>query len=223
MRIVQFLAAGLAVMLAVTTASAATITGEYLEARTCDVYTGPCFANGEMDLAGKEAIMAWKVDEGSWNGVSLNGLGAALIVTAERTLGDDGVFGMKPGHVKSVILVDEKATKEQQQALVSFVKDSAKDLTKDVVKVQITSIKLENDHLSGKGVFKAGELAEIKTRALMECDCVCSNEIVYYQPLNDVENFRPAYSLTLSFQGKALDNRFRHNETRSAFMATFRR
>ena len=68
-------------------AAAAQITGEYLEARTCNVYTGPCFANAEMSLSGKEALMAWKVDKGTWNDVQLDGLGAALILHAQGTLG----------------------------------------------------------------------------------------------------------------------------------------
>ena len=38
------------------------------------MWTGPCFANAEMGLAGKEAVMAWKVDQGSWNDVKLDGL-----------------------------------------------------------------------------------------------------------------------------------------------------
>ena len=223
MRSFNLLAICTLVLFVTSTASAANITGEYLEARTCDVYTGPCFANAEMDLAGKEALMAWKVDQGSWNGVSLNGLGAALVVTAERTLGYDGVFKMEPGNVNSVIVVDERATPAQRDALVAFVKDSAKSLTKNVVKVVRAPVKLENDHLSGKGVFKAGKLAEIQTRALQLCDCVCTNEIVYYQPLTKVENFSPAYSLKLSYQGEALNNKWTHNNMRSAFLATFRR
>ncbi len=35
------------------TASAGEITGTYMEARTCQVYTGPCFANGEVGLSGQ--------------------------------------------------------------------------------------------------------------------------------------------------------------------------
>ena len=36
---------------------AATISGTYLEVRSCDVYTGPCFSNAEMGSNGKEAIL----------------------------------------------------------------------------------------------------------------------------------------------------------------------
>ena len=39
------------------------VSGTYVEARTADVYTGPCFANSEVGLVGKEAIMAWRIEE----------------------------------------------------------------------------------------------------------------------------------------------------------------
>jgi hypothetical protein len=210
------------VLLAAIPASAANIEGEYLEARSCDVYTGPCFANAEMDIAGRDALMAWKVDSGSFNGVSLNGLGAALILNSERTLGDDGIFGMKPGKIRSVLLVDEKATKEQREALVGFVKKVAKDYTQEIVRVQSAPMTLKNDHLEGAGTFQAGKLASIKTRELRDGDCVCTNEIVYYKPLTDVDNFHPVYSKEMSFQGQGLNNQWSYFGMRSAFQATFR-
>ncbi|MGZ4829509.1 MAG: hypothetical protein ACXV78_07690, partial [Candidatus Angelobacter sp.] len=40
------------------------IKGEYLETRSADVYVGQCFANGEMNTAGQEAIVAWHIGEG---------------------------------------------------------------------------------------------------------------------------------------------------------------
>jgi hypothetical protein len=204
-------------------ASAAKITGEYLEARTCNVYTGPCFANAEMSLSGKEAIMAWKVDKGAWNDVDLKGLGAALVVKAQGTLGYDGVFPMQAGKVKSVILVDEDATEQQHKALVDFVRDSAKELTKDVLAVEKVPFDLTNDHIDHAGKLKAGKQVELTTRKLKDSDCVCTNEVVYYQPLTKIENASAAYSLKLSYQGKDLGSRFTNNGIRSAFIGTFRR
>ena len=52
-------------------AAAAGIRGDYVEARTADVFTGPCFSNAEIFITGKEAMMAWKVTSGSWKGVDL--------------------------------------------------------------------------------------------------------------------------------------------------------
>jgi hypothetical protein len=58
----------------------AEIRGHYLETRTCQVYTGPCFANGEMGLAGRDAVMAWSINEGSHEGVDLTGLKVVVAV-----------------------------------------------------------------------------------------------------------------------------------------------
>ena len=44
------------------------IKGQYLETRSADVYVGQCFANGEMNTAGQEAIVAWHIGEGKWDG-----------------------------------------------------------------------------------------------------------------------------------------------------------
>lgn len=217
------LTAGLLVVAASAVASAAQIRGEYLEARTCDVYTGPCFANAEMDLAGHEAVMAWKVKEGSWNNVSLNGLGAAVVVTAERTLGATPVFPMKAGKMSSVILVDDRATAAQRDALVGFVKEMAKDYTANVRDVFAAPISLENDHLSGVGRFSAGELARIETRGMKKGDCVCTNEEIFYVPLTKVYDYSPAYANALSYEGNGLDRTWTANGLRSAFLATFRK
>ena len=201
----------------------AKITGEYLEARTCSVYVGPCFANAEMNACGKEALMAWRVDKGTWNGVTLDGLGAALIVAADNTLGYDGIFEMKPGKMTSEIVIDERASSEQRAALIDFVKDTAKAYTTNVVKVRIAPISLTNDHLTKQAHFSAGGIAEIKTRGLKKTDCVCTNEVIYYLPLTKVENYSPAFSLKMSYQGKSLGRRFTNYGMSSAFLATFRR
>ena len=49
-------------------AGAAGIRGDYVEARTADVFTGPCFSNAEVFIYGNQAVMAWKVTEGSYRG-----------------------------------------------------------------------------------------------------------------------------------------------------------
>lgn len=222
MKMVSLLLTTVLWMVSVQSAFADKITGEYLEARTCDVYTGPCFANAEMSLAGKEAVMAWKVDQGTWKNVTLDGLGVALIVKAQGTLGTDGVFPMQAGKTAAVIIVDENASTEQRAALVAFVKDNAKELTKNVINVVSAPITLTNDHLEGKGVFSAGKLASIETRQMKKADCICTNELVFYQPLTKVENFSPAYALKQSFQGEGLNGKWTSNNSRSAFLATFR-
>ena len=81
------------------------IKGDYLEVRSCDIYTGPCFANAEMGTAGKEAMLVWSVKEGSWQGTSLDGLSVIAVVRTDATLGN---VKYEPRSGKAVIIVDEK-------------------------------------------------------------------------------------------------------------------
>ncbi|MBX3441523.1 MAG: DUF1326 domain-containing protein [Planctomyces sp.] len=208
--------------LAAASADAAQIRGHYIESRTCDVYTGPCFANAEMALAGREAVMAWKVEEGGWNDVALDGLSVGVVLRSERNLGTDGVFPAEPGRIDSVVLVDERATSTQESALLAFVKHSAPKYTENIARVLRVPMTLEIDHATCKARFSAQDIARIETRKLEDFDCICSNELIYYQPLNELLTFKPAYTLTQSFQGRELDSRWTLNNTRSAFLATFR-
>src|SRR5262249_19232880 len=71
---------GALVVCSASVAGAAGIRGDYVEARTGDVFTGPCFSNAEVFIYGKQAVLAWKVTEGSYNGVDLSGLTVAAAV-----------------------------------------------------------------------------------------------------------------------------------------------
>jgi hypothetical protein len=212
-----------ATLLLTAAASAESIRGQYLEARTCDIYTGPCFANAEIGLAGSEAMVAWKIEEGDWQGTRLDGLCVAVVLKADNTLGDDGVFPMAAEGIKSVILVDDRGSAEQREALEGFARENASRYVADVQQVTAVPMSLENDHDRGRGRFVAGKLAQIETRAMAKLDCVCTNEMVYYQPLTEVKFASPVYALTQSYKGDGLDGRWTLNSTRSAFLGTFRR
>src|SRR6202171_275965 len=110
-----------------------TIRGEYIEARTADVYTGPCFANSEAGLAGDLAVMGWKIEKGSWQGVNLDGLSVMGVVHASNTLGDI-TAAVYP--VKAVLIVDERANAEQRLALKGFAQKMGGSLLADVVRVE---------------------------------------------------------------------------------------
>src|SRR6185312_17357125 len=98
-----------ALLIAATSLPAAGLTGQYIEARTTDVWTGPCFANADVNIGGKHAIMAWKVEKGEFNKVNLNGLAVVAVVAASDTLGTK-----QNGSAKAVLIVDDRATSVQQ-------------------------------------------------------------------------------------------------------------
>jgi len=82
------------------------ISGDYLEVRSCDVYTGSCVANSEMGLSGREGMLVWSVKQGAWKGTRLDGLTVIAVVTTDDTLGD---LRYQPRSGKAVLIVDSRA------------------------------------------------------------------------------------------------------------------
>ena len=199
---------------------AADIHGQYVEARTADIYTGPCFANSEVELTGNLAVLGWKIDRGSWQGVSLEGLSVMGVVRSDNTLGDY----MHPDVVnaRAVIIVDERATPEQRIALGQFAKQMGGDLLANVVRTDARPITFTSgDMHSRQAKMVAGELAKVETRALAETDKICHNEEVWYQPLTQLEHAMAAYTVDQSYQGKGLNTTWSYPGKRSAYVGTF--
>jgi hypothetical protein len=198
-----------------------TIHGNYIEARTADVFTGACFANGEAEQVGREAVFGWKIATGEWHGVSLAGLSVVGVVRSEHTL---GLASEPVNPAKAVLIVDSRANTEQRLALQSFAKRMGGDLLQDVVKVDYAPIELNiqdgNIH-GGTAKLTAGSLASIQTRALNSGDHVCGNEEVWYPPLTTVEHAMPAYALDNSFTGDGLGETWHNRLRRSGFLGTF--
>jgi hypothetical protein len=202
-------------------ASAHGIKGNYLEARTCDVYTGPCFANSEFGLTGDQALLAWKVESGSFNGVNLDGMSVVAAIKAGNTLGDEFT---NPYPAKAVLIVDSRATESQRTALVAFAKEMGGRLTETVARVESAPIELEVGCCEAKGCARlvAGKLAMIQTRCPNEQDHVCGNEWVYYQPLTKLnKDFIPAVTVNHEFKGTGLGGTWSSPNKRSAFIGTF--
>ncbi|MGD9720642.1 MAG: DUF1326 domain-containing protein [Pirellulales bacterium] len=207
-------------LFAASVAAAGELKGDYLETRTCDVYTGPCFANGQGGLTGNDAIMAWSIDRGSYEGVNLAGLKVVVVTNASDTLGFGGTIVSYPDPIKSVIIVDRKATPEQHEALVQFASVNARHAG-EVVKVITAPIEMSLDHFAAVGKLQAGKYARIETRKLHQGDCVCSNEENFYPPLNEVKNAVSAYTVAGGYNGPGLGTRWSNDMSRSAYLASF--
>jgi hypothetical protein len=198
------------------------IKGQYLETRSADVYVGQCFANGEVNLAGTEAIVAWHVQEGKWDGVSLAGLTVVGAIKAQATLGDPYA---KPFPAKSVLIVDKQATPQQRQALINFAQEMGGPLLSHVVHVVDAPIDLEvlqvgAEH-SARARLQAGDFVTVETRAIGEKDHLCGNESTFYPPLTETTHAMPAVAMTDEYRGQDLNVSWTLHDKRSAFVGTF--
>ncbi len=198
---------------------AAEIRGQYLEARTCDVWTGACFANSEMNISGKNAVLAWKVDQGERGGVKLDGLCVVAVIQATDTLGLD-----QTGPAKAVILVDEKANKAQREALVALAKKLGGELTKNVLSVEAKKIRLSvNDCEEGGCASLDAGVAKVETRCLHEQhDSICGHEDNYYPPLTEGTKVQSAMVLKNTYTGTGFNQTWQDVNRRGAFVGSFK-
>lgn len=197
------------------------IAGDYLESRSADVYVAQCFANSEVNLTGDQALLAWHVRNGSWDGQRLDGLTVIAAVKANATIGDPYA---DPYPAKSVMLVDEQGTPRQREALVAFAEHMGGKLVSSVVRVIPTTIEMNvlRDHEHhGQAILRAGTFAEIQTRALNEGDHSCGAEVTYYPPLTKLEHSMAAVATTDEYQGPGLGVDWDRHGKRSAFVGTF--
>jgi hypothetical protein len=200
--------------------AAAGVTGDYVEVRSADVYTGPCFANSQVDLEGKQAILAWHVTRGSWQGVDISGLSVVAVVDANATLGDPT---HNPYPANAVLILDQRANPAEREALESMVQSGAGKLVGHVVRVESAPIDLTVGQMGEHGTvdLEAGSLVRIRTRSLCAGDHICGNEEIYYPPLIKSANAMPAFTVEEAFHGKGLGLVWTHADTRSAYVGSF--
>jgi hypothetical protein len=195
------------------------IRGDYIETRSADVYTGQCFANGEVNLVGDEAILAWHVQSGSWDGVPLDGLTVAAAVHARATLGDPYA---NPYPAQAVLIVDDQANQQQRSALVAFAHQMGGELLRHAQQVVPAPMELvvSGQH-HGVALLRAGQFATVQTRPVNDKDHLCGNEVTFYPPLTQLSHSMPAVALTDSYRGPGLDVDWESHGRRSAFVGTF--
>jgi hypothetical protein len=210
--------APLALVLVAAPLPAAGITGHYAEVRTCDVWTGPCFANAEMNLIGKQALMAWKVDQGTLDDVRLDGLGVVAVVVASDTLGLK-----QTGSARAVLIVDSKANAAQRKALVRLAQKQGGDLVRHVVAVETAPVDLTLSRCKGNSCaqLRAGA-ARLETRCIDEQhDKVCGNESAFYPPLARGVKARAAIAVEHGYTGKGLNETWQESDRRGAYVGSF--
>src|SRR5713101_5152137 len=87
------------------------VKGDYVEVRTASVFAGACHYNGEVTTTGRDALMAWSVTSGKWNGVDLKGMRAIAAVSADDNLSNPQAVR------RSELIIDKAASHAQAVAM----------------------------------------------------------------------------------------------------------
>ncbi len=176
------------------------LTGEYVEARTAEVFTGGCIMNSEAETMGKQAVLAWKVDRGTFNG----------------NLGMQEMGGEKPT-VRSAMYVDARANAAQQLALVAMANELSKGIVGTIVQVTPSPISFA-DHGSEIQVSAGQVTLDVNKHLTHEPTC---GAMQWFHPLAQVDDASMGVADQHSFLGAALGTKWSDPNKRSAFFGTF--
>jgi hypothetical protein len=186
--------------------------GDYVEVRTASVFAGACHYNGEVVTTGRDAMMAWNVTSGKWQGVDLSGVRALAIITADVNLSENNAAR------SAEIIIDSSASQTQSQALLNALKVKYAATLGNVVTVRSAPIKF--DH-RGRSYAVASDDATINVEAMPNDLCCKMPNLVWYSPLVGLENRKVGYTVNATYSGKAVATPWSRSGENSAFYGSF--
>jgi hypothetical protein len=190
-----------------------TLSGEYIEARTLNVYTGACHANGESVTAGREAMMIWNVQNGAYNGVELGGVRAMAVVAG------DGNLAWGSANRRAVLYVDEKATDAQRAAIVAALKERYASQMGPVIGVKTAPIEFSRNGL--EYTIRVPNVAYLKTTRY-GCEHCVMPHMVWYEPFIPLKSSLVAKASLSEFKGVSeLGVNWRRADENSSYVGEF--
>jgi len=203
-------------LFATLAAKPASVTGTYVEARTAEVFAGACIMNGEAATTGREALIAWKVDHGQVNGVSLDGLAVVAALAADTNLGIHEIGG-ESTPARAAIYVDSHATVAQLQALVAMVKTLSGNLIGSVVQETATPVAFTDN---GHQITVSTDTVKLAVEKHLMHDASCGNK-QWFNPLTGGVHAEMGTTDANAYSGPALCTKWSDPDKRSSFLGTF--
>ena len=193
-------------------AESVSLRGDYVEVRTASVFAGACHYNGEVVTTGRDAMMAWNVTSGKWQGVDLSGVRVLAIVSADANLGEDNAAR------QSEIIIDSNASRTQALAMINALKEKYAASLGNVVEVRSAPIKFERN---GRTYAVLTNEAAINVEAMPNDLCCKMPNLVWYSPIVGLENRKVGYTSKALYSGKVVGEPWSRSGENSAFYGTF--
>ena len=202
--------------MATLAAKPASVTGTYVEARTAEVFAGACVMNGEAATTGREALLAWKIDRGEVNGVSLDGLAVVAALAADTNLGIHEIGG-ESTPARAAIYVDSRANAAQRKALVAMVRSLSGDLIGSVVLEAAAPIQFADN---GHEITVSTDTLKLAVEKHLNHDPSCGNK-QWFNPLTKVDHAEMGNTDRNEFSAGVLCTKWSDPNKRSSFFGTF--
>jgi hypothetical protein len=193
--------------------AAPAVTGDYVEARSCNVYAGPCHFGSEYTTAGREAMMAWHVRGGAYSGQKLDGLSIVAATAADENLAVAG-----PAR-RTIFYVDERATSAQRDALVALLRARTGTEFGQVLAVRAAPISFE-EQSNGVRVAVPG-VARLDATKMPDAACCRWPGERWYEPLARTQAVRVGNATVNEYDDGLLNVRWVHNGQNSVLYGDF--
>ena len=186
--------------------------GDYVEVRTASVFAGACHYNGEVVTTGRDALMAWNVTSGKWQGVDLTGVRVLAIVSADANLAEANAAR------QSEIIIDSNASRAQSVAMANALKEKYAAALGTVAAVRSAPIRFERN---GRTYNVVSDEAAINVEAMPNDLCCKMPNLVWYTPLVGLENRKVGYTSKARYNGKVVGEPWSRSGENSAFYGSF--
>jgi len=214
MRFGYLAAAAFAATLIGTRAGAApAITGDYVESRSANVFVGACHHEGEIQTAGRNAVLAWRVSGGEFNGVGLKDVEAVAVVAADKHLGLDDAKR------QSVLYVDEAATPAQREAMAAMLRERAGKALGRVI--QVKSAPISFDARGDMYRVQVTGVASMKIKKQAGELCCKQPYEVWGKPFVPVAAAKTGYCVGVDFKDSGLLQAWSATDQNNAFFGQF--
>ena len=193
------------------------VTGDYVEVRTAEVFTGGCILGSEWESLGREAILAWRVSKGTVNGATLDGLAAVAIVAADRNLGSETVGAPAPSSIRTVLMIDARANPAQREALVGVLRGLAPSMMRNVVELRSVPIAFARDAADVK-VTAAEATLDVTTTFEHSPTCGATR---WFDPLASTSKAELGLARSHAWSGDGPGPKWAQTDRKSSFVGTF--
>lgn len=188
------------------------VSGTYLEARSASVFAGACHVNGETGTQGRNALVAWRVEQGSWGGEDLGGVEVVAAVHGTGSLAESGE--------RSARLWIEARDGAQLRATRAWLEECHGTTLGRVVAVAEGPVEVS---LEGEDFLATVEgRAELRGRLEPDRACCTMPEQVWYEPLARVDDAVVGFSEVCRFEGAGEEVPWSHPGQNNAFVGRFR-
>lgn len=173
--------------------------------------------------ANYRAVVGWKIRQGSWNGVTLDGLGFVAVAATEGPLG-----GPAEGRMQTILHLDARARPAARRALIALARELSPRLTRKLQRVRTSRIRF-SDHEHSVRVLVGRELSVHigdHNHESSTCAAVCAKNPQPLKPLSrgisDLEGHgEDRHPIESTYRGADLDARWSSRDSGRATRGLF--